>query len=139
MKKYSLILLTALSVLFSCKKDHTAPAPANVTGMWKGTTALYFAPYININLRSNGTARIFKSIDAITDTNSTNVTISEGTYQVKGDTIQANFPTAITFFMGLSFQAAISTEKNSMNGTVHDLESEYGGTPGFWGSFTLSK
>jgi major membrane immunogen (membrane-anchored lipoprotein) len=138
MKKYPLIIVAALSVLFSCKKDQT-PAPTTTTGMWKGTTALYFAPYININLRSNGTARIFKSINAITDTNSTDVTISEGTYQLKGDTIEANFPTAITFFMGLSFQATINSGKSNMTGTVHDLESEYGSTPSFWGGFILSK
>ena len=104
MQKYSIVLLLILLVFSSCKKGNVTPATTSITGMWKGTTALYFAPYINISLRSNGTARIFESINVITDTNSTDVTRSEGTYQLKGDTIQANFPVAITFFMGLSFQ-----------------------------------
>jgi hypothetical protein len=137
MKSVYILLFTVC--LAACKKNNEQQ-PNAVYGYWNGTTSLFFSPYVAINLRNNGTARIFKSTTAITDTSSSALTKSEGTYQMKGDTIEASFPFAITFFMGLSFTGQVDHSKSTLTGSVINLNTgEYGGNETFYGTFTLTK
>jgi hypothetical protein len=137
-----LTIAVLLALLSSCKKNTVTPAKSSIIGYWTGTTAFYFSPNIAVLYRADGTARIYRTVTPPPiDTNATTTTKSEGLYVLKGDSVNADFPTALNFIIGFTYTGIINTQKNYMDGPIQTFSnSEYGSNSvEFFGRFTLTK